>query len=396
MIMYKRPQYCELLERLKEPRFAIQAIVGPRQIGKSTMVKQVLDDLSIPSLFISADNVDENNSAWISEIWESVRARIKINGDSEYILALDEIHKIKNWSEIIKKEWDYDSLNSINIKLIILGSSRLLMKDGLTESLAGRYELIRMTHWLYKEVSEAFGATIEQYIYFGGYPGGYRLIHNQFRWRKYIKDSIIAPSIEKDILFTKKLYKPALIKQLFELGCLYSGKEISYTKLLGQLNDAGNTTTLANYLTILNETQLLTGLNKFANDNARRYNSIPKMATYDTALLSALSRNILEKVLVQPAKWGRWVESAVGMFLLNLAVECDFKVYYWRDKDSEVDFVVENNENLTCIEVKSGIHTNSKGLSDFIKKFQPKHSYIVGNEGIPLKEFFLADPSILF
>ena len=393
--MYKRPQYYELLERLKESRFTIQAIVGPRQIGKSTMVKQVLDDISIPSLFVSADNIDEDNTAWISETWESARAMLKLNGGKEYILAIDEIHKIKNWSEIVKKEWDYDSLNSINIKLIILGSSRILMKDGLTESLAGRYELIRMTHWLYKEVSEAFGATLEQFIFFGGYPGGYRLINNQPRWRKYIKDSIITPSIEKDILLTKRLYKPALMKQLFELGCLYSGQEISFTKLLGQLQDAGNTTTLANYLSVLNESQLLSGLQKFANDNARRYGSIPKMAVYDTALLSALSGSKFEDIFVQPSKWGRWVESAIGMILLNFAVDDDCKVYYWREKDSEVDFVVENNGNVTAIEVKSGLHVNSKGLSDFVKKFNPKNSYIVGSGGIPLSNFFTADASFL-
>ena len=394
--MYKRAQYYELLHRLKESRFAIQAVVGPRQIGKSTMVKQVLDDIEKPSLFVSADNVDENNDAWISEIWESARATLKLSGESEFILAIDEIHKIKNWSEVVKKEWDYDSLNNINLKLIILGSSRSLMKDGLTESLTGRYELIRMTHWFYKEVADAFGASIEQYIFFGGYPGGYRLIGNQPRWRKYIKDSIITPSIEKDILLTKRLYKPVLMRQLFELGCLYSGKEISFTKLLGQLQDAGNTTTLANYLSVLNETQLLTGLQKFANDNARRYGSIPKMEVYDTALLSALSGSLLEEVYMRPSKWGRWVESAVGMFLLNLAVDNDFKVFYWRDKDSEVDFVIENSEKLTAIEVKSGTHTNSKGMSEFVKKFNPNHSYIVGSAGIPLHEFLKAESSFFF
>lgn len=394
--MYKRSQFNELLGRLSEPRFAIQAIVGPRQVGKSTLVKQVLDELSIPSLFVSADDIGEENTTWISEIWESARARLKISGNSDFILAIDEIHKIKNWSESVKKEWDYDSFHSINLKVVILGSSRILMKDGLTESLAGRYELIRMTHWLYNEVSDAFGVSLDQFIFFGGYPGGYRLISNQSRWRKYIKDSIITPSIEKDILLTKRLYKPSLMKQLFELGCLYSGKEISYTKLLGQLQDAGNTTTLANYLSILNESQLLTGLQKFANDNARRYGSIPKMVVYDTALLSALSGNTMEDVYIQPAKWGRWVESAVGMFILNLAVDDDFIVYYWREKDSEVDFVVENNGNITAIEVKSGSNVNSKGFSDFVKNFNPKKFYIVGSGGIPLQDFFAADSSLLF
>ena len=267
--MLKRKQYKELSDRILEPRYKIQVISGPRQVGKSTMVKQVLAETTIPHLSVSADGVDKENTRWIGEIWESARAKMQINKLREYLLVIDEVHKINNWSEEVKKQWDADTRNDINLKVVLLGSSRLLLKDGLTESLTGRYELIRMPHWSYIEMQKAFGLSVEQYIYYGGYPGGAKLISNEIRWRRYIKDSIIAPAIAKDILMTKVIYKPELMKQLFEIGCTYSSEEISLTKILGQLQDAGNVTTLANYLTTLAESQLLCGLQKYAYDNAR-------------------------------------------------------------------------------------------------------------------------------
>ena len=394
--MYKRKQFDELLSRLSEDRDKIQVISGPRQVGKSTMVKQVLKETTIPYLMVSADSVQKENTAWIGEMWDTARARMRMRNHTEYLLVIDEVHKLNNWSEEVKKQWDADTFNDINIKVVILGSSRLLLKDGLTESLAGRYELIRMPHWGYMEMREAFGMGVSQYIYFGGYPGGAKLTANEARWRRYIKDSIVAPAIELDILMTKMIYKPELMKQLFELGCSYSGEEISLTKLLGQLQDAGNVTTLANYLTTLAESQLLCGLQKYANDNARKYNSVPKLMVYNTSLFSALSGTTFEKAFTTPRLWGRWVESAVGAHLLNLADELDGKVYYWREQNDEVDFVMEHNRQCVAIEVKSGRRTMNEGLSKFSAKFHPKYSFVVGSGGIPVEEFLSSDLSSLF
>lgn len=394
--MLKRKQYKELSDRILEPRDKIQVISGPRQVGKSTMVKQVLAETTIPHLSVSADGIDKENTRWIGEIWESARAKMQINKFGEYLLVIDEVHKINNWSEEVKKQWDADTRNDINLKVILLGSSRLLLKDGLTESLTGRYELIRMPHWSYIEMQKAFGLSMEQYIYYGGYPGGAKLISNETRWRRYIKDSIIAPAIAKDILMTKVIYKPELMKQLFELGCTYSSEEISLTKILGQLQDAGNVTTLANYLTTLAESQLLCGLQKYAYDNARKYNSVPKIMTYNTALLSALSGVTFEKAYTTPKVWGRWAESAVGSHILNAADEYDYKVYYWRDKNDEVDFIIEHYGQCAAIEVKSGRRTMNEGLSVFKNKFQPKLSLIVGSEGMPFDEFLNCDLGALF
>lgn len=394
--MYKRRQFNELKSRIEEARNKIQVISGPRQVGKSTLVKQVLKEISIDFTFISADNVEKDNLYWINEVWETARQRMKLKKEREYLLVIDEVHKVNNWSEAVKKEWDDDTFNDVNIKVILLGSSRLLIKDGLTESLAGRYELIHMSHWSFKEMKEAFGMDLEHYIFFGGYPGGVGFINNEVRWRKYIKDSIVAPAIAHDILMTKTIYKPELMKQLFELGCTYSGEEIALTKLLGQLQDAGNITTLANYLSTLNESHLLCGLQKYANDNARKYNSVPKMMVYNTALLSSLYGLNYSQVFTNPKMWGRWVESAVGTHLLNMANELDYRIYYWRERNDEVDFILEYNRQCIAIEVKSGRKTTNAGISVFKEKFRPLHTFIVGNGGIPLEEFLSSDLKYLF
>ena len=381
---------------MAEPRRMIQVICGPRQVGKSTMVKQVLQETTIPHTVVSADSIPEENTAWIGEVWETARARMRIGRHAEHLLVIDEVHKIDNWSEEVKRQWDTDTFNEVNLKVVLLGSSRLLLKDGLTESLAGRYEMIRMPHWSYREMHDAFGLEVEHYIFFGGYPGGAPLMKNETRWRRYIKDSIIAPAVERDILTTKTVYKPELMKQLFELGCTYSGEEISLTKLLGQLQDAGNVTTLANYLTTLAESQLLCGLQKYANDNARKYNSVPKLYVYNTSLLSALSGVTFEKVYTAPKEWGRWVESAVGAHILNYAEEQDYRVYYWRDRDKEVDFVIESNRQCVAIEVKSGCRTTNAGLPEFVKRFNPVYSLVVGSGGVPVEEFLQWNISELF
>ena len=385
--MFKRPQFDELKSRLLEPKDKIQTVSGPRQVGKSTMVKQVLQEIDIPYLSVSADNVPKTDTFWISEMWATARARMKAANAQEFLLVIDEVHKLDNWSEAVKKEWDDDVRNDINMKVVILGSSRLLLKDGLTESLAGRYELIRMPHWSYNEMREAFAMDLDQYIYFGGYPGGAKYINDERRWRRYIKDSIIAPAIERDILTTKTIYKPILMRQLFDLGCMYSGKELSLNKMLGQLQDAGNVTTLAGYLNTLGEGHLLCGLQKYAQDEARKYNSVPKLMVYNTALLTAQTSTTFHKTFTMPALWGRWVESAVGAYLLNQADEYDYKLYYWRENNDEVDFVIEYSGQHIAIEVKSGRRGANEGLKTFTNKFHPQQSFVVGTDGVPIEEF---------
>ena len=388
---YKRKQYDVVMERIKEPRLHIQVLMGPRQVGKSTLMDQVLSEIDMPYYLYNADGVDPNDSDWISRTWQAVRNAMLLSQSKEALLVIDEIQKIENWSEIVKREWDLDTRNKLNLKVVLLGSSRLMLRKGLTESLAGRFEIIRMGHWSYKEMHEAFGTTIDEWIYYGGYPGAQRYTTNFTRWRNYIKDSLVAPSIEKDVIMTANIYKPALMKQLFELGCSYSSELLSLTKILGQLQDAGNVTTLSTYLSILDECNLLVGLYKYANDEARKRQSIPKLQVYNNALLTAYRGNGYEKDRIDPQVWGRWVESAIGAYLLDVAIENDCNLYYWRDKNDEVDYILERRGAVLAIEVKSGRRGMNSGLPKFNERYKPYNSIVVGTNGISLEDFLSSD-----
>ena len=385
---YKRPQFAEVFDRMNEPRKFIQVLAGPRQVGKSTLIDQVLAECQIPHYLYNADGVDENDTDWIRRIWETTRTLMDSRQQTETVLVIDEIHKIKRWSEIVKREWDADTRSKRQMKLFILGSSRLMLRKGLTESLAGRFELIRLGHWTLQEMEDAFGWTLDNWIYYGGYPGSASLIKDMRRWRKYIKESLVAPAIEKDIILTSNIYKPALMKQLFELGCTYSAELLSLTKALGQLQDAGNVTTLSSYLEILNQCNLLAGLQKYANDKARRYQSIPKYQVYNNALLTAFKGTSYEKDRIDPQIWGRWIESAVGAYLLGGAEDGGYSVYYWRERSDEVDFIIVRQGEVMALEVKSGRRGMNSGIPKFNDLFHPKHSLVIGTDGIPFEEFF--------
>ena len=385
---YKRPQFAEVLDRMNEPRTFIQVLAGPRQVGKSTLIDQVLAECQIPHYLYNADGVDENDTDWIRRIWDTTRTLMDTRQQTEAVLVIDEIHKIKRWREIVKREWDADTRSKRQLKLFILGSSRLMLRKGLTESLAGRFELIRLGHWTLQEMEDAFGWTLDNWIYYGGYPGSASLIKDMRRWRKYIKESLVAPAIEKDIILTSNIYKPALMKQLFELGCTYSAELLSLTKALGQLQDAGNVTTLSSYLEILNQCNLLAGLQKYANDEARRYQSIPKYQVYNNALLTAFKGTSYEKDRIDPQIWGRWVESAVGAYLLGGAEEGGYSVYYWRERSDEVDYIIVRQGEVMALEVKSGRRGMNSGIPKFNDLFHPKRSLVIGTDGIPFEEFF--------
>ncbi|MDE6842099.1 MAG: AAA family ATPase, partial [Muribaculaceae bacterium] len=303
--MYKRSEYKLIKSRLEEPRKFIQVVMGARQIGKSTVVKQVLKDINQPFQFFSADNVPNTNNSWISDCWDSCRSIMESNGYGSIILVIDEIQKIRNWSEAVKKEWDDDSFHDRNIKVLLLGSSRVLLEKGLSESLAGRFEEIRMSHWSYVEMRDCFGMTLDEYLFYGGYPGAASLIQDHDRFQQYIQTAIIDSTINKDILLDTPVGKPALLRQTLELGAAYSGSLLSLTKMLGSLQDAGNTVTIAAYLNLLNDSGLLCGLQKFSIDTARRRASIPKFQVYNNALKNVYMPLSFQQALLDRKEWGQ-------------------------------------------------------------------------------------------
>ena len=393
---YRRLQFKTILQRINEPRSKLQVIVGPRQVGKSTLVGQVLDECPIPYESYSSDDVVGVTADWLSQLWESQRLKMVARGETKRLLVIDEVQKVNNWSETVKAEWDRDTREKRNLIVILLGSSRMLIEKGLTESLAGRFELIRMPHWTYTEMQDFFGWNLPQYVYYGGYPGAAQYIDDEKRWRIYVKDSLVEPSISKDALLDTKITKPQLLRQLFELGCSYSGEILSLTKMIAQLQDAGNVTTLAGYLHLLDECGLLCGLQKYAEDNARRYNSIPKYQVYNSALRSVYCDESFDEVIEDPKLWGRYVESAIGAHLVSQAGIVGYKVYYWRERNEEVDYILVRNRKKVAIEVKTGRRTTNKGLTTFASSYKPHRSIVVGSGGLSIEEFLTMDLELLF
>jgi len=396
-MMKKRKSYEVLLKRLQEPRRFIQSLIGPRQVGKTTLALQVVGELGKPNRYVSADLATLQDTSWLHQQWDVARELAKLEGKA--LLIVDEIQKIPHWSDMVKFLWDQDTVSGIDLSVLILGSSPWLMQKGLSESLAGRFEIIPITHWSFKEMREIFGWSLEHYLYFGGYPGAAPLSdeENPSRWVNYINDSIIETTISRDILLMSQVNKPALLRRLFQLGCNYSGQILSYNKMLGELQDAGNSTTLAHYVDLLAGAGLLTGLQKFANQSVRRKGSSPKFAVFNTALLSAQSGKSFFEAMADPVFLGRLIESAVGAHLLNSIRGTQIELFYWRDKNREVDFVLQLGDKLIAIEVKSGKGSlRQSAIDSFVKQFKPNRILLVGDQGIPLEAFLSISPSSLF
>ncbi len=393
---FQRTHLYFLKNRINLPRKFIQAVTGPRQVGKTTIIRQLIEQIEIPYLYVSADNVLNATNIWIEQQWEISRLKLQNSGSSNFLLIIDEIQKIKNWSETVKFLWDADTFSKTNLKIILLGSSGLMLQQGLNESLAGRFELIKIPHWSFAEMNECFGFSEEQYAWFGGYPGTASLIDDENRWKEYVRNALIEATVSKDILMLTRIEKPALMRQVFEMGVSYSSQILSYNKMLGQLQDAGNTTTIAHYLRLLDTAGLLTGIPKFYIEKYREKASTPKWQVKNTALFSALLPISFNEIREDYIKWGQVVETTIGAHLINMADEGDYKVFYWRHRNDEVDFVLQKGDKIIGIEVKSGQTKQTKGMKVFKDKFSPNKILLVGTEGLHWKEFIKIHPKDLF
>jgi predicted AAA+ superfamily ATPase len=384
--MFTRKLVWQLVSRLSEPRRFIQIVVGPRQTGKTTAVLQALEELKLPQRFVTADDPNLSSAAWLRNEWEQARADAKSDG---LIFVIDEIQKIKNWSPVVKLLWDEDTRLRVPLKVILTGSSALLLQKGLTESLMGRFEVLYSPHWSFSECKEAFGYSLNDFLFFGGYPGAAALIKDEDRWARYVQHSIVEPTVSQDILMMEEVRKPALLRALFILGSSYSAQELSYTKILGQLQEAGNTVTLAHYLDLLGKANMLTGLQNYSGSQIRARKSSPRFMVFDTSLLTYSDGAGRRRLLESPADKGRLVESAVGAYLLARGKEESFEVYWWRDRQNEVDFVIKKGSQLTAVEVKSGRVKHTGGGLVFKNLYPEALSLIVGGANLPLDDFLL-------
>lgn len=389
--MFQRAQTNLLVERLREPRRTIQVLLGPRQCGKTTSLRQALDTVAMPYLYVTADTAVLESPEWLSARWVEARALAQ-EADGPVVLAIDEVQKVTGWSAWVKRYWDEDTFAGRDVRVVLTGSSPLLVQRGLSDSLAGRFEVVRYTHWLWPECREAFGWDLDTYIFYGGYPGAAPLVNDQARWRAYILDSIVETTVSRDILLMARIDKPALLRRVFNLACEYASREITYAKMVGALTDAGNTTTVAHYLELLGAAGLVSGLEKYSPDASRRRRSTPKIAIHNTALSTAITGRSFEDARVDRAAWGRMVEAAVGAHLIALTQLDATSLYYWRHRisgvDREVDYVIGGSPAIG-IEVKSGTTgDNHAGLAAFEAAFGSRvRTLLVGPGGVSLDDF---------
>lgn len=389
---YRRPIFGQLLKRAQEPRRFIQVLAGPRQVGKTTLARQVVEGAQLVAHFASADDPALRDRAWLEAQWEIGRLRTREAGRVGALLVVDEAQKIVGWSETVKRLWDEDTASRIPLRVMLLGSAPLLVQRGLAESLAGRFEIVRVGHWTLTEMRDAFGWTLDQYLHFGGYPGAAGLIKDEERWQRYILDSLVETTLSRDILLLQRVDKPALLRQLFRLACEHTAEILAYQKMLGQLQDAGNTTTLAHYLQLLGGAGMVLGLPKYSGSRVRQRGSSPKLVVLNNALVTATRGLRWEETRQDTALRGRLIETAVGAHLAGLGGSAG-EVYYWRERDREVDYVVRTGRRLFAIEVVGGERKGTlPGLEAFTRTFGKAGKLLIGAGGLPLEEFLTSDP----
>ncbi len=384
MPVFEHPGVPLLAARLHEPRRFLQVVAGPRQVGKSTMVQQAVERSGLPTHWSTGDD-QLPDATWIEQQWEAARALAK---GGRAVLVIDEVQKAKNWPETTKRLWDEDTRKRRDLVVVLLGSAPLRIQQGLTESLAGRFEVHALRKWSFGEMAAAFDMGLDEYLYFGGYPGAAPLRNHGKRWQSYFRSSLIETTISLDVLQMVRVDKPALLRRVFELACRYSGKELSYTKMLGQLQDAGNTVTVAHYLDLLDAAGMVAGLQKFAGDSARQRASSPKFQVHDQGLANALEGVPFATARKDPERWGRIVESAIGSHLLHAAARGECELFYWRDGGKEVDFVIRSAQRVVAIEVKSGRRRDSTpGITALAEAHRVHRKLLVGTQGIVVGDF---------
>jgi len=390
---YQRPLLALLKEVLSHPAPVIHVLTGPRQVGKTLIARQIKETIGISCIYATADSPVQLDAAWIETHWRLAAAQA--DSGNPVVLILDEVQKVKGWSETVKLLWDGRPSNR-DIRVLILGSSALMVQEGLSESLAGRFFLHRCTHWAFPECRQAFGWSLEQWLFFGGYPGSVAFLGDESVWKSYIVDSLIETVLARDVLQMATVAKPVLLRHLFALAATLPAQIVSYTKMLGQLQDAGNTTTLAHYLRLLESGFLVSGLELFSRGVQRRRGSSPKLVLWNNALVTALCGRSFAEALGDTIWWGRLVENAVGAHLCNQLRSVEYSLSYWREAGCEVDYVVARGNRIWCIEAKSGRSGRTSGLARFRSRYPEARPLLVGGQGMPLEQFFSTDPGTLF
>ncbi|MGZ3743149.1 MAG: ATP-binding protein [Pseudobdellovibrionaceae bacterium] len=348
----------------------IQVLLGPRQVGKTTSILKLIEDYFVDQAhYTSADKVFNADAHWIKEQWAIALVEKKL-------LVIDEIQKCYNWAEVIKSLYDETKRKKLRVRCVLLGSSSLEIQKGLTESLTGRFQLNQAYHWNFMESKEAYGLSFQEYLKFGGYPGSYQFIKDR-AWVDYVKNSIIGTVIEKDILQFQTVKNPSLFRQAFDILMAYPAQEISYTKLLGQLQEKGNVELIKNYIAMYEGAFLVKALEKFSAKVIKTKSSSPKILPLAPCLYYLTVRDEYEN-----DEKGRVFELVVGAQLVRTGEE----IFYWREGQSEVDYILKVGRKVFAVEVKSGRKKSSKGIEAFVKQYPKSYPVYITPENYQIFE----------
>ena len=391
---YRRAQVRVLVERMEEPPGPIQILFGPRQSGKTTIARQAMASLPQPALYWSAEDFRGNPSdepidrLWLGHRWLEAREVARQAGGGRGAVAIfDEIHRIPQWSTTVKGLWDEDRRLDIPLRVVILGSAPFAVQRGLTEGMTGRFEVISVPHWSFPEMEDAFGFDLPQFLFFGGFPGPANLIGDEERWREAIQLGYIEPTLTRDLIAMARIHKQTVLAEILSVGSRLSGQIVTYAELAELIADAGNTTTVAAQLDLLQAVGAVAALSKYPYRPLRRRRSSPKLVVQNTALMTVRSTRTFAEAQNDRPYWGRLVESAVGAHLFRLG-RTRYELHYWRHGRFEVDFVLERGPHLLAIEVKSGSRPRPiKGFPVFRRHFPRARTLLVGEGGVPLPEF---------
>ncbi|MBI2376975.1 MAG: ATP-binding protein [Deltaproteobacteria bacterium] len=364
-----------LAERLEEPAPGrIQLLAGPRQVGKTTLLLELVERFSELAVYAAAD---EPGSA-LPGFWERLLARAEQTcaDQGRAILLLDEAHLLADWAPRLKGAWDRFRRIKAKVHVVASGSSSLHLARGSRESLAGRFELLTLTHWSARSMADVFGLkgeeAAEAVVRAGSYPGAFHLLDDPARWSAYVRDAILEPAIGRDILALTSVRRPALLRQIFAVAASSPAQILSLQKIQGQLQDSGALETIACYLQLLEDAFLVAALPKFSAQPRRQRAAPPKLVTLNNALLAAVSST--GPVRDDPARFGAWVENAC----LAHAWNAGQRVSYWREEPLEVDGVVEGSWGKWAIEVKTADLRPSelRGLLELTLRY-PKYKPLV-------------------
>lgn len=411
MDAFERPQVARLIERLTDDKAPplIVAVTGPRQSGKTTIVQQALRKvarLGLRGRYVALDDPEArrqtsvsategavaippspHDTDWLVSVWRRARHHAATS-DRGFVLVLDEIQYVENWSTTVKGLWDADRRAGVPLRVVILGSAPWHLLTGMGESLAGRFMPLSVRHWSLSEMAEAFDYSLQEYLFYGGYPGAAPFTSGPGEWRSYIAHSILAPIFERDLLARTRVQRPSVMRQLVDVAPEYSGQIVKPEHLAGRLRGAGSARTIAHYVNLLADAGIMTGLPNYSGSAVGRASSNPKLIVLNSSLMTARSGYSFEEARSDRTFWGRIVETAVGAHLHN-TLETSMHLAYWRDGHHEVDYVLFQGPHVLGIEVKSRRWRGSlPGLTAFGKRFPRAGTLLVGGrDGIPLNEF---------